>query len=240
MSRTPLAIAAAGVLLVSLVGCSSGDDESATPSSTASSTPSATASRTPTATATAEAAASLDQDELAAIFTGIQFLPGQYTDTSELLDSVYPGLTTSDLSCLAPFGVGWDADSTLTDATLEFGTSNDRSMTAVISSTGDEAVATDLVAASQDALTRCAEGTGLFVMQGMEVQTTVTQGNVALTGTDEAIGWDVTGTVGGQSFTLVGITARVGGNVLALVGWDPRTNTSNVPLATQMFVDELQ
>jgi hypothetical protein len=238
MSRTPLAIAAAGVLLVSLVGCSSGDDESAIPSSAASSTPSATAS--PTATATAEAAASLDQDELAAIFTGIQFLPSQYTDTSELLDSVYPGLTTSDLSCLAPFGVGWDADSTLTDATLEFGTSNDRSMTAVISSTGDEAVATDLVAASQDALTRCAEGTGLFVMQGMEVQTTVTQGDVALTGTDEAIGWDVTGTVGGQSFTLVGITARVGGNVLALVGWDPRTNTSNVPLATQMFVDELQ
>jgi hypothetical protein len=238
MSRTPLAIAAAGVLLISLVGCSSGDNESATPSPTASSTPSATA--TPTPTATAAAADSLDTDELAAIFTGIQFLPGQYTDTSELLDSVYPGLTTSDLSCLAPFGVGWDADATLTDATLEYGTSNDRSMTAVVSSTGDEAVATDLVAASQDALTRCAEGTGLFVMQGMEVQTTVTQGDVALTGTDEAIGWDVTGTVGGQSFTLVGITARVGGNVLALVGWDPRTNASNVPLATQMFVDELQ
>jgi hypothetical protein len=222
------------------VGCSSADEESATPSSVASSTASATATPTPTATATPDAAASLDQDELAAIFTGIQFLPGQYTDTSELLDSVYPGLTTSDLSCLAPFGVGWDADSTLTDATLEFGTSNDRSMTAVLSSTGDEAVATDLVAASQDAATRCAEGTGLFVMQGMEVQTTVVQGDVALTGTDEAIGWDVTGTVGGQSFTLVGITARVGGNVLALVGWDPRTNTSNVPLATQMFVDELQ
>jgi hypothetical protein len=240
MSRTPLAIAAAGVLFVSLVGCSSGDDESDTPSSAASSAASATATPTPTATATADAAASLDQDELAAIFTGIQFLPGQYTDTSELLDSVYPGLTTSDLSCLAPFGVGWDADSTLTDATLEFGTSNDRSMTAVLSSTGDEAVATDLVAASQDAATRCAEATGLFVMQGMEVQTTVVQGDVALTGTDEAIGWDVTGTVGGQSFTLVGITARVGGNVLALVGWDPRTNTSNVPLATQMFVDELQ
>jgi hypothetical protein len=64
--------------------------------------------------------------------------------------------------------------------------------------------------------------------------------DVALTGTDEAIGWDVTGTVGGQSFTLVGITARVGGNVLALVGWDPATNTANVPLAAQMFVDELQ
>jgi hypothetical protein len=89
-------------------------------------------------------------------------------------------------------------------------------------------------------LTRCAEGTGLFVKQGMEVQTTVAQGDVALTGTDEAIGWDVTGTVGGQSFTLVGITARVGGNVLALVGWDPATNTANVPLAAQMFVDELQ
>jgi hypothetical protein len=237
MSRKSLAIAATGVLLVALVGCSGGDEEPAAESPAASSTPSA--SSTPTAPATTDAAAPLTQEQLAGIFLDIQFVPTQYTDTTELLDSVYPGLTTSDLSCLAPFGVGWDADATLADAAVEFGTSNDRSMTAVVTSTGDESVATDLVAVSEDALTRCAEGTGLFVMQGMEVQTTVEQGDVAVTGTDEAIGWNVTGTVGGQSFTLVGTTARVGGNVIAVVGWDPSTNTSNVPLATQLFVDEL-
>ena len=35
------------------------------------------------------------------------------------------------------------------------------------------------------------------------------------------------------------MTARVGGNVIALVGWDPATNESYVPAATQMFVDKL-
>jgi hypothetical protein len=36
---------------------------------------------------------------------------------------------------------------------------------------------------------------------------------------------------------VVGVTARVGGSVIALVGWDPTTDATCVPAATQMFVD---
>lgn len=58
-----------------------------------------------------------------------------------------------------------------------------------------------------------------------------------LTGADQALGWTATGDVEGAPFALVGITARVGGSVIALVGWDPTTNATYVPAATQMFVD---
>jgi hypothetical protein len=235
MSRTAVAIAAAGVLLLSLVGCSSGNEEPPAESSSSSSTPSASSS----ATASESADVQVAREQLAGIFLDVQFIPAQYADTAGLLDSIYPGLTTSDPSCLSPFGVGWDADATLSDAAIEFGTSGDRTMTAVVASTGDATVATDLVAASKAALTQCAEGTGLFTIQGMEVQMTVEQGDVAVTGADEGVSWTVTGTVGGQSFTLTGSTARVGGNVVAIVGWDRDSNAVAVPLATQLFIDEL-
>ena len=110
---------------------------------------------------------------------------------------VYPGLTTSDPTCLTPFGVGWD--STLPEATLEFGTSGDRSMTAVVGSVGDADLASDLVSESADALARCAQGTGLFLMQGQAVQTQVEPFDAELTGADESVAFRVTGDVTGSS-----------------------------------------
>ncbi|MBO0985484.1 hypothetical protein [Rathayibacter sp. SD072] len=218
MTRTTTAGAwAAAALLLALTGCTGGGEPEAT----------------------SEAVPQLSEDELSAVLTGIQFVPDQYDGTQEMLDSIYPGLTATDASCLAPFGLGWDEDETLDDSEVEFGTSNDRSMTSVVASTGDADVASSLVADAEDALERCADGSDLFALQGEPVQTTVEQTEPALTGTDDAVGWTVTGDVGGSPFTLVGITARVGGNVVALVGWDPATNESYVPQATQMFVDEL-
>jgi hypothetical protein len=230
-TRTTLPVGAAALVLL-LTGCTggAGDEPAATPA--------ATTTATPTATATADASSpTLSDAELASVFTGIQFVPDEFDTTDQLLDSVYPGLTASDPSCLSPFGVGWDGAAP--DGALEFGTSNDRSMTAVVASTGDADTASDLVADASDALTRCADGTALFAMQGMPVQTSVQTTEPTLTGTDESLGWRVTGTVGGGSFTLVGLTARVGGDVVAVVGWDPASNATNVPLATQMFVDAL-
>jgi hypothetical protein len=218
MTRTTTAAAAlAAALLLALTGCTGGGEPAAT----------------------TEAVPQLSEDELAAVLTGIQFVPDQYESTQEMLDSIYPGLTATDTSCLAPFGLGWDENETLDDSEVEYGTSNDRSMTSVVASTGDADVASSLVADAEDALERCADGSDLFAMQGEPVQTTVEQTEPALTGTDDAVGWTVTGDVGGSPFTLVGITARVGGNVVALVGWDPATNESYVPQATQMFVNEL-
>lgn len=210
-------IALAGALLLALTGC------------TAAAEPEPTAEALPQHT----------DAELATIFDDIQFVPAEFTSTEEMLGSVYPGLTATDASCLAPFGVGWDADDTLTDAGLAYGTSADRSMTSVVASTGDADTASALVASAEDALERCADGSELFALQGTPVQTTVEQTEPTITGTDEAVGWTVTGDVGGAPFTLVGITTRVGGDVVALVGWDPSTNTSYVPQATQLFVDAL-
>ena len=232
MSAKTFSALLAGALLITLAGCSS-------PAPEVSSAPSSSA---PAPEETPEAEASLpvlSDDELGAIFTDLQFVPDQFASTGELMDSIYPGLAASDLSCLAPFGVGWDSDTALVSASLEYGTSNDRSMTAVVASTGDADAASTLVSDAKDAIARCAEGADIFEMQGKTVSTTVEETTPTLTGTDEAIGWTVTGTVGGSPFTLVGLTARVGGNVVALVGWDPSTNETYVPLATQMFVDAL-
>lgn len=242
MRTTTMSVAAAAVVMaLTLAGCSGGDD-SAGDAGTRTSDPAASApaaSATPTASAssgTSTTTAHTDA-ELTRVFERIQFKPAEFSSTDAMLDSVYPGLTVSDASCLAPFGVGWEESD---DAgAVAFGTSNDRSMTAVVASTGDSAAATTLVGDARDALSRCADGTALFSMQGKPVETTVETTKPTLTGTDGALGWRVRGTVGGNPFTLVGLTARVGGDVVALVGWDPASNTTNVPLATQMFVDAL-
>jgi hypothetical protein len=240
-TRNTLTVGAAGLLVLGLVGCAgdSGDSGDSAPTPTAATLAPETATPTATAEPTAETSPTLTDADLAGVFTNLQFVPDQYADTTELLDSVYPGLTTSDVTCLTPFGVGWDSDAALADASLEYGTSKDRSMTAVISSTGSADVASGLVADSVDALERCATGTDLFQMQGMAVQTEVEQIDAGLTGTDEAVAFRVSGDVGGTPFTLNGMTVRVGGNVLALVGWDPATSETYVPMATQMFVDKL-
>ena len=229
MSAKTITTVLAAAALLTLAGCSAPESESTVrPEPSASAEP----------TETAEALPLLTKADLADIFTGIQFVPDEYTSTSELIDSIYPGLTATDPACLTPFGVGWDDDPALADSALEFGTSNDRSMTAVVSSTGDADVASDLLVEANDALTRCA-GSAIFEMQGAAIETSVEQFTPTITGTDETLGWRVNGDVGGADFTLVGLTARVGGNVVALVGWDPSTNESYVPQATQMLVDEL-
>ncbi|SMH50254.1 hypothetical protein SAMN06295885_3495 [Rathayibacter oskolensis] len=205
-----------GTMLLALAGCTAAEPE-------------------PTAAPLPQKSA----EELTTVFDDIQFVPGEFDTTTEMLGSIYPGLTASDVSCLAPFGVGWDTDDTLADPVLEWGTSTDRSMTAVVASTGTADAASSLVAGAEDALESCADGSDLFEMQGVPVQTTVEQTEPELTGTDEALGWRVTGDVGGSPFTLAGITARAGGDVVAIVGWDPSTNESYVPQATQLFLDAL-
>ncbi|MWV47918.1 hypothetical protein GRS96_01355 [Rathayibacter sp. VKM Ac-2803] len=215
-TTTRAGAALAGAMLLALTGCTAAEPEP-----------------------TSEALPQHTAAELTTIFDDIQFVPDQYASTAAMLESIYPGLTVSDASCLAPFGAGWDTDDTLGDSAVTYGTSTDRSMTSVVASTGDADTASALVGDAEDALERCADGSELFAMQGVPVQTTVEQTQPTLTGTDDALGWTVTGDVGGAPFTLVGITARVGGDVIALVGWDPSTNASYVPQATQLFVDAL-
>lgn len=227
-------IAAAAIGLVALAGCASTDAPEPGASTSASAAPATTAA-TPTAEAETDSAA-LSASDLEALFTGIQFQPGQYDSTAAMLESIYPGLTVSDESCLAPFGAGWESAGV---GAVEFGTSNDRSMTAVVAATGDDAAATDLVAQAEDAIARCADGQELFAMQGAPITTAVEPFDLALAGADESRGWRVTGDVAGSPFSLVGATVRVGQNAVALVGWDPATNADYVPQATQMFVDRL-
>jgi hypothetical protein len=238
MQKKLITVVVAGAVALALAGCANDSASQAEQTPAVTSAPTATASASATPTATAEALTQLSDAELATIFTDGGFVPDEFGTTIELLDSVYPGLTASDASCLAPFGVGWDENAALEDATLEFGTSGDRSMTAVVASTGDADTASTLVADAEDALAECADKP-VFEMQGFAVETSMEMTTPTINGTDEAIGWTVTGSVAGQSFTLIGITARVGGNVLALVGWDPETNEDYVPMATENFVGEL-
>ncbi len=238
-SRSGRALAAGVVvtaLALALAGCSSDDAPDATPGATATAT---TTDPAPTPSATesgAPAADALSDEDLAALFTRIQFPPGQYGSTTEMVQSVYPGLTVSEPGCLAPFGLGWETQAG--DAAVGYGTSNDRSMTAVVVSAADPQVAQGLLTGAEDALGSCAD-TASIAMAGTPVQVRLERTEPALTGTDEALGWTATGDLGGAPFTLVGITARVGGSVVALVGWDPATSADYVPRATQMFVDGL-
>lgn len=228
--RAGLVVAALG--LAALTGCAPSAEQGGESPSAA-----ATATTAPSTTATAPAAASgaLDRDELAGLFSGIQFRPAEYDSIAAMLESIYPGLTVSDAACLAPFGGGWESAG---DA-VEWGTSNDRSMTAVVASAADDAAAKALVAQAEEAIARCANGRELFAMQGVPVTTAVEPFDVAVTGADDVQGWRVTGDVGGSPFTLVGATVRTGQNVLALVGWDPETSADYVPQATQLFVDRI-
>lgn len=235
--RAGIALTAAASLLA-LSACSAPDETAPEQAADASATPSTSATTEAAPEATTGAAALTDTD-LTAIFTGIQFVPGQYTGTGELLESIYPGLTVSDVSCLAPFGAGWETTVEEAGGAAAYGTSNDRSMTAVLVSAADVSVAEDLVADAEDAISRCADGQELFAMQGMPVTTTVSPVELNITGVDEVQGWQVTGEVGGSPFSLIGATVRTGQNALALVGWDPSNNENFVPRATQMFVDRV-
>jgi hypothetical protein len=236
-SHTTSIVGALGALSIAfaLAGCSG--TPAAEPSEAASEPTVAATSPAPSATPSPEAAASLTQAELSEAFTSIQFTPGQYENTDALLDSVYPGLTVSDASCLAPFGVGWADDIAAGAEASALGTSVDRSMTAVAISDPDEAIAEDALASAEEALERCSGDTVLFEMSGVPVEMQIERSEPDITGADDAFGWRATGDVGGNAFTLVGITAQVGGTALALVGWDPATNENYVPQATQMFVD---
>ncbi len=112
-------------------------------------------------------------------------------------------------------------------------------MTAVVASTGDVEAATDLVDDARDALTRCADGSELFTMDGQRVETTVAPMRSTLTGTDESLGWRIRGTVGGAPFhpRRTDRARRWGRRRPRRLG--PASNTTNVPLASQMFVDDL-
>lgn len=240
-TSTPAARIPAGALvavlgLAALTGCSAASENASDEASTSGAP--TTAAPTPSASdATAGADAALSAADLESLFTGIEFRPGEYDTTAAMLESIYPGLTVSDVACLAPFGAGWESGS---GGAVEFGTSNDRSMTAVVASTPSADDAAELVSQAEDAIARCADGQELFAMQGAPVTTTVEPFELALTAGDEARGWRVTGDVGGSPFSLVGATVRVGQNALALVGWDPQTNADYVPMATQMFVDRIE
>lgn len=237
IARTHVGVVAAAIGLVALAGCAPADAPESAVSTIASAAPE-TSAATPSGAAdeAATGSAALSGADLEALFASIQFQPGQYDTTPAMLESIYPGLTVSDASCLAPFGAGWESAAT---GAVEFGTSNDRSMTAVVASTADAAAATDLFTQAEDAIARCADGQELFAMQGMSVTTSVEPFDLSLSGADESRGWRVTGDVGGTPFALVGATVRVGQNAIALVGWDPATNTDYVPQATQLFIDRL-
>ena len=220
-------LAFAGVLALSLAGCAGGET---------SATPDAAASATPDASAASEAD-HLSAEELTALFDKLQFPPGQYDTSAELLSSIYPGLTVSDPSCLAPFGAGWESAVADDDAAAEMATSNDRSMTAVVVSSADPDQAATLFADAEDALATCAAGSQSFELSGVPVDLQLETTPTTVTGTDQAVSWRATGEVAGSPFRLVGITAVHEGTAIALVGWDPATSEDYVPAATQMFID---
>lgn len=248
MNRAPArTVTQRGLLVVlavsalTVTGCSAGDGEGAGPAPDATTTAPAPDVSTPTTSqgpkASTGPADALDAAGLADLFARIQFAPGQYATTTDLLESVYPGLAVSDPACLAPFGLGWEQDVAGGDAATEFATSTDRSMTAVVVSATDARIGQDLFTASEEAVAGCSDGSVLFSLSGTPVTVHLERTEPQLTGVDQVLGWTATGDVDGASFTLVGITARVGGSVIALVGWDPTTSATYVPVATQMFVD---
>lgn len=228
---TVVGLALTGVLGLALAGCAGGE----TPA-----TPDAGASATSDASTTSETAATaehLSSDELTALFDTLQFPPGEYATSAELLSSIYPGLTVSDPSCLAPFGAGWESAATADDAAAEMATSNDRSMTAVVVSSADPEQAQTLFADAEEALATCADGSQSFELSGLPIDLQLETIPASVTDTDESVSWRATGEVAGAPFTLVGITAVHEGTAIALVGWDPETSADYVPTATQMFID---
>ena len=230
-SRSRLAgLALAGALALALAGCA-GEGMSASPDTAAPATSDTSA------TSETASADHLSAEDLTALFDKLQFPPGEYDTSAELLSSIYPGLTVSDPSCLAPFGAGWESAVADDETAAEMATSNDRSMTAVVVSSADPDQAATLFADAEDALATCADGSQSFELSGVPVDLQLETTPTTVTGTDEAVSWRATGEVAGSPFRHVGITAVHEGTAIALVGWDPATSADYVPAATQMFID---
>jgi hypothetical protein len=229
---TSRAAAALGITALVLAGCTSQDAAPEAGATTGAPPDSATA------TSPAPQGVALDDAMLDDMFTAIQFPPGKYGSTTALVESVYPGLAVADDACLAPLGLGWEQETATTGTAAEFGTSNDRSMTAVVVSSTAAGTAAGLLSQAEEALGACAGPTSTFTLAGAPVDLRLERTEPQLQGVDDALGWTATGEVGGAPFTLTGITAVVGGTAIALVGWDPATSATYVPAATQMFVDQ--
>ncbi|MGB4135206.1 MAG: hypothetical protein WA971_01495, partial [Microbacterium sp.] len=161
----------------------------------------------------------------------------EYDTTQAMFESVYP-MVTVGAACKALFGVGFETAPVLEGGTTEFGTSNDRSLTAVVASAADETAATSLYTMLEAAVAECVKDPKV-TFQGDPVEATVEQTASNATGVDAADGVRLTATISGVTTHVVGEFARTGNDVIAVVGWDPATNDANVPTATQMFVDRV-
>ncbi len=238
-ARTTSTLAIGAVALLALAGCSADEPtSSSTPVDTGQPT---VTEETPSSTPvpTPSTAGALTEDEISTVMSSIDFEPDAFASTEEMFASVYPGVSASDAGCLLPFGVGWAEDAQLSSATTQWGPSTDRSMTAVVASAADENAAEDIADRIEDSVENCLESGATFELQGVAVDLDVDDFDLDINGADDDEGWKATGTLAGTNFTLIGSVARVGTNVVTIVGWDPQSNESFVPQATQMFVDAL-
>lgn len=160
------------------------------------------------------------------------FDPTRFPSTQDMLDSAYAGLEAKDPACMLPFGIGWGDDE---QGSLAWGPSTEGSLTAVASSSADTAAATKLLSDIRAAVNTCASEPGQYTFHGMPIEMDVTPLTVDVTGADEVHAWTAKASIQGMTVPLTGAIARVGGDDVMVVGWDPKTAEKDVPQA----VDEV-
>lgn len=232
-----IAPALTGLLVLAVAGCAS-PEEAPAPAETTIAPETSAPSPSPIETHKTTAGDAHTAAELAAVLDSSGFDSDAYPTTQAMLDGIYAGTTAKD-DCLKPFGIGWEDDPALADAAQAFGPSIDKSMTVTIASTGDPDAAADLVASLSETVATCGAMPDAYTFSGMSVALTVEEYDAGVTGADEAAGWKAAATIAGHELTMLGTVTRVGGDVIALVGWNPATNTEYVPMATQALVDAL-
>ncbi|WP_162785787.1 hypothetical protein [Microbacterium sorbitolivorans] len=146
---------------------------------------------------------------------------------------------TLSSACLALLGVDFESSAEVQEGTLQFGTSVDRTLTAVVASLPDADKAS-YVRGMLDpyAFEVCTDDPAL-TYDGEPVDAQVTVGESDVTGADEADSVRLDATIDDSAVSVIGQVAQVDNNLILVVGWDPSTNERNSPLATQMFIDAI-
>ena len=196
----------------------------------------ATETAAPTETeAPAEAGPTLSDDELAEVFTSIQFIPDQYDTPADMFASVYPGVTTTS-PCLNVLGVG---DLALDGATTEFGTSNDRTLTAVITSASSKEAADGHMATLSDLADQCIADPQI-TFNGAPLPVEFVREDDPVSGADDSFTIQMSGDVSGAPVAVLGSVAQYGQDIVLVAGWDPASQAANVPMATDFFARQIE
>lgn len=218
MTSRILTIAAGTATVLALAACTSG---------TSTQNDGAAGTEAGAADSAESSSLQISTDTIRQIFSSSDFDPDAFDSPDEMVDSIYPGVSASP-DCLAVLGIGAEDPG----ANIVFGPSIDRSLTAQISSFATPA--DDYYAMMSDHADACIADAQV-TFSGNPIDATVERREIH----DTAFELTLNAEISGSEVRVIANVEQLEENVVSVVGWDPSTNTANVPRATGMLIEKV-